>query len=216
MHEVMRHVVLGCASVVAFCSIASADPLTVAPGDIAPRDSAAPGASLDATSTTAAEHTPATYVQAGTAVGLVSGYMTFGGSAELGRQISPHVRLHATVTGSALERLFARGTGALTQATGGFDYVRCNTDGVFCAFVGADVGMRSIQYSGMDVPLFCGDGDCGPGTVVEDHRISPVAASRVGWELGGKHVRFRTALEAAVSPQGAKGAVITDSLVFRF
>lgn len=206
----MRKLLLAFATIAGLAAVASADPLPAAPGN-----TAAASESWDAAQIEAADRAPPTYVQAGTVVGLTSSYLTFGASAEVGRRITPRLWLHTTFTRAPLDKLLARGHGELTQATVGLDYVLCSPNGIYCGFAGADVGARSIQYSGMDVELFC-DGPCGPGDPIEDHRVSPIAAARAGWDMGGKHVRFRTAVEATLTPHGSVGVLITDSLVYRF
>ena len=70
MHRAMRTVVFACASIAAFCSIASADPLSVA-------------------ATTTPDSTPTTYVQGGVLAGGNDGLFTAGASVEVGKRVAP-------------------------------------------------------------------------------------------------------------------------------
>ena len=137
----MRNFLIGLASLLAATTVVHADPLTV----------------TEHATTPAA---PTTYVQAGAMVGGNDGYLTLGGSAELGKLVAPHLWLHGSLTEGVAGELFATGTGSILQVRAGADTMGCSGSGVFCAYLGVDAGYQRTQFSGMTDPLFCGDDGC--------------------------------------------------------
>lgn len=197
MHLVMRNVLLACASVASLCSVASADPLAVA-------------------ATTSDEPAPSTYVQVGVMAGGNDGLATAAGNTEIGKRVASILWVHASFTMGAAAELFASGSGTIVQARAGGDLMPCSDNGKLCVFAGADVGMQSTQYSGMETPWFCGgDYSCEPQSV-EQSRTRMIGVGRVGLDLGGPHLRWRPGIEAAVGGDGINGVNLTQSLAYRF
>ena len=198
MHAVMRNVLFACASLAAFCSIASADPLSVA-------------------ATTGDAPAPTTYLQGGLMAGGNDGYFTAGGSAELGKQVASILWVHAGVALGAADQLFATGNGSIMQARLGADLMGCNDNGALCAFVGADLGVQTVNYVGRSDPWFC-DGDYSDcmGNPIDDHKTGALGVGRVGLDIGSKHLRWRPGIEASATTDGGVGVNLTQSLAYRF
>ncbi len=126
MHQVMRHVLLACASTVAFCSIASADPLAVA-------------------ATTADEPAPTTYVQGGVLAGVTGEQTVAGASTEVGTRVASVMWIHASFALGSAREILGSTSGSMTQLRMGADLMTCNENGGMCAFAGADLGVQHTQ-----------------------------------------------------------------------
>jgi hypothetical protein len=198
MPTVMRHFLLACASVVSFCSIASADPLAVA-------------------ATTTQEPEPTTYVQGGLLAGGNDGLFTAGGSVEVGKRVSPFAWVHASFMMGSAGELFATGSGSVMQARVGADLMTCSDNGALCAFAGADLGLQAAQYHGTSDPWFCDSdaGDC-MGDPIDKSDGGAIGVGRVGLDIGGKHLRWRPGIEASVAADGLNGVNVTQSIAYRF
>ena len=193
----MRTVVLACASIAAFCSIASADPLSVA-------------------ATTTEDPAPTTYVQGGLMAGGNDGNFTAGGSVEVGKQVSSLAWVHGSFLLGSASQIFATGSGSIMQGRIGGDLMSCNDNGALCAFVGADVGVQAVNYEGMSDPWFC-DSDTGcEGDPISQHSTALLGVGRVGLDLGGKHLRWRPGVEASATSDGGAGFNLTQSIAYRF
>jgi hypothetical protein len=192
----MRNVLIGLASLLAATTVVHADPLAVSSH---PTDTAA----------------PTTYVQGGAMIGGNDGYVTIGGSGELGKLVAPHLWIHGSLTEGLAGQLFATGNGSILQVRAGADAMGCLGSGVLCAYVGADAGYQHTTYAGMTDPLFCGDNGCDREPIDESHDRM-IGVGRVGLDIGGKNLRWRPGFEAAVSGDGVNGVNITQSIAYRF
>ncbi len=190
----MRHVALGFAALVAAASVAQAQPALVAPQ---PQP----------------ETVPASYVMGGVQAGINDGYFTGGGMVEAGTRVTDHVFVHGIATHGGTERLFSSGTGSYSQLRGGADIVSCQHGGSRCAFVGADLGVQHVQWSGMVGSLFDSSAD---GTPVSYHRTRMIGVGRLGLDIGGTHLRWRPSAELAMSDNGGNGINFMQSLAYRF
>ena len=194
----MRTVVFACASIAAFCSIASADPLSVA-------------------ATTTPDSTPTTYVQGGVLAGGNDGLFTAGASVEVGKRVAPFAWAHASFMMGSAGELFATGTGSVMQARIGVDLMTCSDNGALCAYAGADIGLQAAQYHGTSDPWFC-DGDANDcmGDPIDKSDGGAIGVGRVGLDIGGKHIRWRPGIEASVAAAGLNGVNLTQSIAYRF
>lgn len=190
----MRHIALGFAALVAATSVAHAQPALVAPQ---PQPEAA----------------PASYVMGGGEVGVNDGYLSGGGMLEAGTRVTDHVFVHGIATHGGTERLFSSGTGSYTQLRGGADILSCEHTGARCVFVGADLGVQHVQWSGMVGSLFDNSGD---GTPVSYSRTRMIGVARLGVDMGGTHLRWRPSVELAMSDNGGNGLNVMQSLAYRF
>jgi len=193
----MRNVLVAFASLAALSSVASADPLSVA-------------------ATGTEDATPTAYVQGGLMAGGNDGNFTAGGSVEVGKQVGSIAWVHASVVLASASQLFATGSGSITQGRIGGDLMSCNDNGALCAFVGADVGVQTVNYDGMSEPWFC-DSDSGcEGDAISEHSTALLGVGRVGLDIGGKHVRWRPGVEASATSDGGAGFNLTQSIAYRF
>lgn len=159
---------------------------------------------------------PSTYVQGGAMIGGNDGYVTVGGSAELGARVTPFLWLHGSVTGGLADAgLFTVGSGSMLQVRAGADVMSCGHSGVVCAYVGADAGFQHTQFSGYQTSLWSGDTSSG-NMSIDDSTSRMIGVARVGLDIGGTHLRWRPGLEVAVAGDGVNGANITQSIAYRF
>lgn len=144
---------------------------------------------------------PRGYLQLGG--GLASSDLYFGYVAKLdgGLALRPWLFLHGgLLTSEHRDRMLDP---TILDATIGLEARPCTADGVFCAMVGVDVGVRAASMP--------------PATSMQvSHDTSLIGVGRVGLDIGGRHLRVRPEVATTLSSGHAREAQATLSLAYQW
>ena len=147
--------------------------------------------------TTVAHAEPSSYVESGLMVGVNNGFIVGTLSASGGVRVgSSDVWIHAAVADGNAAVVEDNGSGTYLQLRGGPELRKCVLNGAVCGIGGVDIGMEHATYS---EPM----GLSSSAQMVVDDTTHTIAVPHLGFDLGGKHLRYRPSIQLPISLSSA-------------
>lgn len=155
---------------------------------------------------------PTSYVDAGMVGGGNNGLLTLGGVVEVGMALRGPLWLHAIMAAGTAGEIFGNGTGSFEQFRVGVEERGCISRERACLVAGVDLGLDHTTWTGHEDDWFSEE----EGPLMTRDVTNPVAIPRVGLDVGGTHLRYRTGVEVHVGQDGVDGANLMSAVAWQW